>query len=275
MTETTIVLRDFSGDIEITPAAAARKADLILAGKEIVQVTNDDEQSTALTAHRGLKALRTEVENQRKAIKAPVLALGKKIDDIAATFIADAEKEEQRLQGLINHHQQVLMRKRQEAEAAAERERQRIANEAAAAQRAAEEAERKRQQAEIAAQQAEALKGKRKEQAEAEAARLAAEAKRLEEDAFEKSLAAEAIPEPIVPEIEQPKGLTAKTVLDYTVDGRNEFEQHASLIKFAAAHPNLVKIEIKRRDLLDEINAGRITSAPGITIREQLKTTIR
>lgn len=275
MIEQPLVLRGFAGTIEITPEAKSRKAQLITTGKEIVQVTNEDEQAAALAALRGLKAYRTEQESSRKAIKAPVIALGKEIDNVAAADIADAEREEKRIEGHINHYQQLLARERAEAERKAEVERQRIAAEAAAAQRAQEEAERARQQAELAAQQAEAMKGKKKAEAEATAARLAEEARVAEERALEQALAAEMTPEPVAPVVEKTKGVTAKEVLDYHVNGRNEFEQHASLVKFAAAYPHLVKIEIKRRDLLDELAAGRITEAPGITITSNLKTTIR
>jgi hypothetical protein len=45
------------------------------------------------------------METSRKAVKAPVLELGRKIDAIAATFLEECSKQEGRLQGLINHYQ--------------------------------------------------------------------------------------------------------------------------------------------------------------------------
>lgn len=276
MNEGTLVLRDFAGKIETTPEALHRKQELIAKGKEITQVTNTDEQTTALAAHRGLKALRVEVEAQRKAIKAPVLALGKQIDDVAATFIADAEKVEKYLEGHINHYQQKLQEEQRRREQEAEQ--QRLAAERAAldAQRAQQEAERKRLEAERLELEAQQMKaGKRQEAAQAEADRIAEEARRLQEEAIAKELEAESIPEPIVAQVEQTKGVTAKEVKDYLVLGSNEFEQHKNLILFAAKYPNLVKVEIRRRDLLDAIANGTITEAPGIQITSNLKTTIR
>jgi hypothetical protein len=254
---------------ELTTEFAARRATLIAAGQVFDKPPiNDEEQEAILSAQRALGKLRTEVKKQADALKAPLNAARTKIIEIHDNGIVTIDKEEKRLQGLVNFRQQKLADERREAERLAEVERRRIADEAAAAERARLEAERQRLAAEIAAQNAELLKGKAKLKAQEEAAALAAKAAQAEDEAYMASLAAETpVPVEAVPVSDLPM---AKELIDYVVIGKNVFEQRDSLVKFAAAHPRLVNIEIRRRDLLDELAAGRIISAPGIEIHKIL-----
>jgi hypothetical protein len=110
-----IVLRDFSGVPEITQDAYALKETALAAAKPVKKVESEPEQLVAVNALKQLKAIRTGIELSRKAVKSPVIELGRKIDDIAYSFLAECDKEEMRLQGLINHYQRKeLERKRAE-----------------------------------------------------------------------------------------------------------------------------------------------------------------
>jgi len=100
-----IVLRNFSGVPEITPDAHELKRNALAVAAPITKVENAKEQLTAVDALKQLKAVRNGMELSRKAVKAPVIDLGRKIDDIAYNFLADVTRAENRLQGLVNHYQ--------------------------------------------------------------------------------------------------------------------------------------------------------------------------
>jgi hypothetical protein len=100
-----LVLREFSGVPEITPDAYQLRKEALDAARPVARVENAEQQLEAVAALRRLKEIRTGMETSRKAVKAPVLELGRKIDAIAATFLEECSKQEGRLQGLINHYQ--------------------------------------------------------------------------------------------------------------------------------------------------------------------------
>ena len=112
-----IVLKDFRGVIEVTPGAHELKRNALAAARPIRRVETAEQQLTAVAALRQLKEIRTGMEATRKAVKAPVLELGRKIDTAAADFMEDCDKEEGRLSGLINHFQRKQLElKREEDE---------------------------------------------------------------------------------------------------------------------------------------------------------------
>jgi len=111
-----LVLRDFQGVIEVTPDAQELKSKAIAAAKPITKVESPAEQLVAVAALRDLKAIRTGMEATRKSVKAPVIDLGRRIDNIAYGFLQECDREEARLQGLIAHYQ------RKQAEAKAKRD---------------------------------------------------------------------------------------------------------------------------------------------------------
>lgn len=227
----------------------------------------DAEQEDMLRAQRSVAALRIEVTKQAEAFKAPLNAARTKIIDLVKSGIAPLEQAERRLEGFVQHRQQLLLRQQQEQAAAAERERQRIANEAAEAQRLADEAEKKRQEAEASAANAEKMKGQKKEQAEADSKRLAEEAQRLEDEAFAKSLAAEMAPEPVAAPVSESK--MAREVLDFELAGNNVMQKHQSLLALTHHHPELFSVTIheetprgysltlKVRDVVDKLNGDQ------------------
>lgn len=252
---TTIALEGFAGEISISPEADVQKQALIAKAKTISEVSNDDQLMLAVDAERDLKQMRIAVEKTRKEIKAPVLELGRKIDSVAEEFTSDIEREEKRLMGHINHFQRKRLEEQRKAEEIAK-------------------AEEAKKLAEIAAMEARVAKLN----AEADSCREVAElddilkeTKEVEEKLFESKLELELS----APKTTDVTGLSSREVLDYEIIGTNAYEQAKSLVAFAMANPNLVKIEIKRLDLLDALNNGRITDAPGIKIVKTIKTTIR
>lgn len=245
--------------------------------------TTDEEQEQILSAQRALGKLRNEVKKKADGYKAPFNAARTKIIEIHDEGIASIEKEEKRLQGLVQHRQQKLLEEQRQREADAAAETKRIADEAAAAERARLEAERTRLQAEIAQQQAELAKGKKKLQAQQEAEEAKRKAEEAEEASFLASLNAEA-PRPVV--AAPVSDLTmSKQVVDFTIDGDNDVQRKASMIKLLCAHPELFSVHVKNEtpreyslklkiaDTADRLNgrlAPAIEAAPGITIRKTL-----
>lgn len=270
---------------EITVEFASRRDTLTAAAYEFTTPPEtDDAQETILTAQRAVQKLRTELKKNGESLKAPLNSARETIIDIVKRETATLEKAENHLAGLVNHRQQKLAAARREAEEAAARETKRIADEAAAATRAQEAAESARKAAELAAQRAEEAKGKAKQKAAEDAARLAAEASRLEDEAMEKGMAAEAAPEPIVaPVSDLPM---ARTIIDFELRGRTPSEKKISLILLLNAHPEFFNVHLaettprgfsltlKIQDLTDALCGKepfkKLESVPGINITTRL-----
>lgn len=273
---------------EITIDFAKRRDELIANSSEfLTPPTNDDEQQEIITAQRALQGLRKEVEKQAAALKSPLNAARKNIIDIEDRATTAIDKEEKRLQGLVNHRQQKLLEERRAEEAKIEAERKRLADEQAKAQREEEEAERKRRQAEIAAQQALEAKTKaERDKAAAEAQRLNDEAAKLESDAYGRNLEAEmAPPTPTVPSAPMPQ---ARRIYDFELIGTTPSAMKGCLIALLNAHqeffscsaspttPRHFTLSLKVQDLMDALSGKepftKLESAPGIRVTERLAT---
>lgn len=107
-----IVLKNFGGVPEITADAFTLKREAIDAARPIARVENPEQQLAAVAALQKLKDVRGGMESTRKTVKAPVLALGRKIDEIAHGFIADVDRQYMRLTGMISHYQKKLLREK-------------------------------------------------------------------------------------------------------------------------------------------------------------------
>ena len=275
--------------IEITPEAEKQKATILTAARAVVAVTDTDSCDIAQSRLRSLASVRNAVESSRKQVKAPVIDLGKKIDGIAADFVADVVAEESRLSGLVTEYAREQQRIKREAELAAEQERQRVERERheaeMAAQREAARIERERQAAEKAAHEAEiarlkakaaqseegqraareaqekALAAQREAEARAEAARRQAEADaaaaREREEAAR--IAAAVITAPA------PAGV--KEEIDYEVD---------DILAFVGKFPQLCRIEPKRAEVLAALKKsfernGKLPEVAGLRVFQNLK----
>lgn len=138
--QTALILSGSGYDIEIAPDALVTRDDLLAAASLVTEVSTNDESWAAAHHVRRLAALRIEVEKCRKAIKEPVLAVGKRIDQAAKDYLAAVDAEETRIKKLIGAHAEEVARLKRIKE---EEER-----------RAFEEARRAREEAERAAEAA-------------------------------------------------------------------------------------------------------------------------
>lgn len=261
---------------ELTVDFKQRRYDLLGAADMFVAPPeNDDEQEKIKTAQRALAALRIEVNKQSDALKGPLNTARKKIIDLTDSGVSMIEKAEKRLEGFIQHRQQLLIRQQQE--------RKKIEDAAREAKEALEAAETQRLAAEYAAKQAEAMKGREKQQAEAKAAQMAADAQRAAEDAFERALAAESSPAPeAAPVSELPM---SREVYDFEIVGNRPDEKAKNLIALAYEYPELFtahfkdesprgySLSLKIMDVTDKLN-GKLPAfgcvPPGLKIITKL-----
>ena len=290
MSTTALAILGDGYQIQITPEAEKQKTTILTAARAVVAVTDTDSCDIAQSRLRSLASVRTAVESSRKIVKAPVIDLGKKIDGIAADFVADVVAEEARLSGLVTEYAREQQRIQREAELAAEQERQRIERERheaeMAAQREAARIERERQAAEKAAHEAEiarlkaeaaqseegqraarvaqekALAAQREAEARAESARRQAEAdaataREREEAARIAAAAAVAAPAPA----------GVREEIDFEVE---------DILAFVAKFPQLCRIEPKRADVLAALKKsfernGKLPDVAGLRVFQNLK----
>jgi len=121
--------------VSLAPDANQRKQEILTLSAAVVAVTSPAELEIAVARMRDIKRLTTEVETTRKAVKQPVINLGKRIDEIAESFSLELANETTRINRLVTGFQlaeQERVRKEQEA---IEAERRRKEEEAAAALR--------------------------------------------------------------------------------------------------------------------------------------------
>lgn len=157
--------------IEIAESAIVSRDNLLANAANITEVNDTFGKEAALTMRKKLKGDFKSVEDTRKELKAPLLALGKKIDKAAKEYQAPIEVEGKRIAGLLGEYEE-QERKRIEAEEAErkrkikeeqdrirEEERKKAfelkkkADEAAAKAASEEEAERIQAAAEVKARQ--------------------------------------------------------------------------------------------------------------------------
>ena len=268
-TTTALAILGDGYQITLTPEAEKQKATIIQAARAVVAVTDTDSCDIAQSRLRSLASVRTAVESSRKQVKAPVIDLGKRIDGIAADFVADVVAEESRLS---ERERQRVERERHEAEMAAQREAARIERERQAAERAAHEAEIARLKAEAAQSeegqraareaQEKALAAQREAEARAESARRQAEADaaaaREREEAAR--IAAAAV-------ITAPAPAGVKEEIDYEVE---------DILAFVGKFPQLCRIEPKRAEVLAALKKsfernGKLPEVAGLRVFQNLK----
>jgi dTMP kinase len=290
MSTTALAILGDGYQIQITPEAEKQKATIINAARAVVAVTDADSCDIAQSRLRSLASVRTAVESSRKLVKAPVIDLGKRIDGIAADFVAEVIAEEARLSGLVTEYAREQQRIKREAELAAEQERQRVERERheveMAAQREAAKIERERQAAEKAAHEAEiarlkaeaaqseegqraareaqekALAAQREAEARADAARRQAEADAAaarEREEAARIAAAEAVAAPA------PAGIREE--IDFEVE---------DILAFVAKFPQLCRIEPKRAEVLAALKKsfernGKLPEVAGLRVFQNLK----
>lgn len=117
MTEpTALILAGEGYQLAIAPEAEKRKAELLEIAAAVRHVRDNDESADAQYHIRSLAAMRIEVEKSRKAIKEPVIRIGKLIESTAANFLAELVDEEKRIAKLVGDHSEDVARLKREKE---------------------------------------------------------------------------------------------------------------------------------------------------------------
>lgn len=261
-----------SARVEIQADAYARRAEVIEAAKFCPSaVTDADTQTEVANAVRDIKRLLKEVEDGRKAVKAPVLDIGRKIDAAAAEFTATLEAEANRLTGLLVGYETEQRRIAAEAEAKRQEELKRQQEEAELARKRAllleTEAREKREAAERAAREATNAEARAKAQEEArkaQEARQQAAAEKAKQEEAEKLQQAELLRAP-APTVTRPSGVSASTPWTFEV---------VDLKALYAARPELVDLVIRRNDTITRIRQGE-REIPGLRIYQDTKVVVR
>jgi hypothetical protein len=162
-----LILSGEGYNLEVAPDIIAQKATLIEHSALIVSVNDQSSSDAAGDQIKKLAAMRNMVEKSRTTVKAPVLAVGKRIDELAKEFQASITEEENRLKRLQGDYAAAVLA-----------ERNRILREQEAQRQAEEKARREAEAAEAARVEAARVEAARVEAARVEAARL--EAARVE-----------------------------------------------------------------------------------------------
>ena len=199
------------------------------------------------------KAIKKSVEETRLAISRPITKLNKDLIEREREFLADIEKTCAQLQGAINNYQRRELDKQREAQARIEQQ-QREAAQAA-------------EKARVALENVQAMPSATKEDVEdAEIAKMRAEL--------------DATPLPVIaaPTV---RGVTARELFDFEVK---------DVAAFVKLYPQLCNIEVRRADVLRELNKGNafhpntpddpkpddwIPVVPGLRIFKDVKTLLR
>lgn len=263
-----LILSGEGYSLEVAPSVLEQKAELIKFSALIVSVKDAISSEAAGHQIKKLAAMRNLVEKSRTTVKAPVLAVGKRIDDLAKEFAAEITAEEARLKKLQGEYAEEVIRERQrvlrEQEAQRQAERNRLLEEAAAAAKAEHDRIAAEETARIAREAAEQAAWEAvSEEDEADAKRKADEAQRIADEAAaaEKERlriaadeAARVADLPVaaptfVPEVV--KGV--KMVPDYVVEDIDALYRH---------NAGLVSLIERRKEILDAIARGMIGDTP-------------
>jgi hypothetical protein len=119
MTDQPIIAVDYGrGLVSFTEAAVALKTQALENVALIAKVSNAEQQEIAVAGQRDLRTVIKLVEDARKACKAPIIAIGKKIDAVEDAFSAELKREEMRVAKLVGDFQQLEIAKQKAAEAA-------------------------------------------------------------------------------------------------------------------------------------------------------------
>lgn len=249
--------------ITVTTEAEALKNELLVEAKGITAIAVPEDVDAVNLQVAKLARVRLDVEKTRTAVKAPVLAIGKKIDDTAKGYIDALKTEEDRLTKLLADFAAVERKKAQDAEnerqqllKKQEQQRQEAERQAAEAERLKEEAAAKKFEAVTPAEKrAATILDKKADQLAEVAQETHHVAKQTGQSALFQALNLVSTKAPA----------NVAFDLDYDVN-----DVHA----LAAFSKDLVTIEVKRAELLKLIAVvGKNGEIPGITIKEVPRVT--
>lgn len=103
--------------ISFSGAAVALKEEALSCASLVAVVNSPGSQELAVDAQKSCCRLLKMVEDDRAAVKRPVIDYGKAIDDAAKKFVAEVAKEEMRVAKLVGDYQQAELAKARSAEA--------------------------------------------------------------------------------------------------------------------------------------------------------------
>lgn len=92
--------------ISIVPEIQQHRDKILIEAHEIKSVDNDFDQEVAMAVFTQLKTLSKRVENTRCRVKAPILQLGRKVDQIAKEFCHDLDAQADRIGKVIAAYQE-------------------------------------------------------------------------------------------------------------------------------------------------------------------------
>lgn len=278
MNEQAIIIRD---DTRLTASfseqAIALRDRALEIGALIGRVTDAIEQNAAVEAQTEIQKILSMAEKARKAVKAPIIEFGRKIDATAEAFTNELRAEMTRISTLVSDFQQLEQAKAQAAERARQLEAERIERErqvelrriaeAQAAERA-KLAEAEREQARLASEAR-----NKKEREVAEAARLELERQRAlaeaaSHEAFdaaqEKFNNAQAAIAAQVVEPVRSEGQRVTTDWEITV---------SDIHKLYRVHPNCVDLKPRLSEIKNLLKMG--VTVQGITAKPIIKAGVR
>jgi hypothetical protein len=254
--------------VSLAPDAITTRDDALKVAREIAAITDDLDLEIAADALRRLKGLAREVETGRQAVKAPVIKLGRQIDDTAAQFIAGITAEAVRLERLLSDYHAAQRRAAAEAErvrqaeadrlAAEARKLQQVADAAEAARLAAQAADRDAAEREMLGQQVRQAEldgiAAKRITAEQQAAALAAQQAKLADatSALEKPVAAPY----------RPSGMSVRDVWNFEV------------IDIWKVPREMVRIEPDRNAIHAALRAG-VQEIPGLRVWKETRAGVR
>lgn len=267
-----IVLSNFGAvTIQQDAGTDARKQAAISKARETVAISDPVSEQAVVESLRDINTLLKLAETSRTEVKAPVIALGKKIDEVAKTFCLELDIEKERLSSILSRHQAEQRRIAQEAERNRLAELERIENE----RRAAAKAEQDRLAAIEAEEQAKIDAQTRLAKTDDDAIAalglaIAAEAFRQESLKLEREEAERlerlkpvVVAAPIV--APKPSGVTTREVWKFEVQ---------SLELLAQNRPKLVRIEANASAINAALASGERT-IPGLRIWPETQSTVR
>jgi len=241
----------------ITETAIARRETALAASALVGQVRDSGQQDQAVQAQRTLAELQREIEAARKAVKGPVLDLGREIDRVAAEFLADVVDEVTRISAAIGDYQMLELKKREATERAARLEAERIERERREQEeRVAEQIERERQAALAAAKSHDEIDRVEKEAAD----RQRDEQERLEREARLQQLATLAT----IKQPDRAEGQSVRQDWDFEV---------TDVWTLARMHPACVEVRPRRSEILGLLRTGHTLA--GVRAFQVVRSTVR
>lgn len=121
-----LALQIIGDKITLQPAWQEIKQDALMAATLVEFVNDPVSHDHAVSVQANIREARKFLEKSRKELKDPVFQLGKRIDAATKAEDADLEKEENRVQALVNDFQALELAKARAAESARRLEEERL-----------------------------------------------------------------------------------------------------------------------------------------------------